>query len=181
MRLHAAQLTAAQALSANPAALLLGIAALLAGTALAAFLVAAVPTLLVRALIEAIEQAQACINDAWPPPAREAGTRASRGPTRPCRKSRHGGGRARAGSARRAAAGAGADGHAGAGAAGDGGCAAAVRPGAIRLLRGGVAAQARAPRRRGRPLLRMLGRCCARRVSADLDSYTTASCCVPPI
>ncbi len=45
MALHA---PAAQALSANPAAWLLGLAALVAGTALAAFLVAAVPTLLVR-------------------------------------------------------------------------------------------------------------------------------------
>lgn len=45
LALHA---PAAQALSANPAAWLLGLAALVAGTALAAFLVAAVPTLLVR-------------------------------------------------------------------------------------------------------------------------------------
>lgn len=44
------QLSAAQALSANPAALLLGIAALVAGIALAAFLIAAVPTLMVCAL-----------------------------------------------------------------------------------------------------------------------------------
>ena len=48
MALHA---PAAQALSANPAAWLLGLAALVAGTALAAFLVAAVPTLLVLHLL----------------------------------------------------------------------------------------------------------------------------------
>jgi len=39
----------------------------------------------------------------------------------------------------------------------------------------------RARRAGAAALLRVLGRCRARRVSADRDSYTTVSCCVPPI
>ena len=46
--MYALHSAAAQALSVNPAAMLLSIAALIAGTALAAFLIAAVPALLVR-------------------------------------------------------------------------------------------------------------------------------------
>ncbi len=181
MRLYAAQLTAAQALSANPAALLLGIAALLAGTALAAFLVAAVPTLLVRALIEAIEQAQACIK--LSPSPRLHGKQE---PGLPEASTLHAASRVTA-----------AGGHA---QAARGALlqaralmatleqelpetAAALRLSGLELSDcfEEVSLLRRARRAGAAALLRVLGRCRARRVSADRDSYTTVSCCVPPI